>query len=156
MEPACTRFLFLLLSSPVSTLLFVQAPELQGLEREYSPQACPQHDLITSQRPHLQTPSHWVLGFDVIWGSSGGHRVSLEESHCHLLGSGLQHMNCGGGLIQAITRKHTFSPIIEGEGRRDFSRCMDLVAEIRGRLPSFWRLESQGNKCVYIRKEEIV
>lgn len=72
MEPACTRFLFLLLSGPVSTLLFVQAPELQGLEREYSPQACPQHDLITSQRPHLQTPSHWVLGFDVIWGSSGG------------------------------------------------------------------------------------
>lgn len=156
MEPACTRLLFLLLSGPVLTLLFVQAPELKGLEREYSPQPCPQHDLITSQRPHLQTPSHWVLGFDVIWGSSGGHRVSLEESHCHLLGSGLQHMNCGGGLIQAITRKYTFSPIIEGEGRRDPSRCMDLVAEIRGRLPSFWHLESQGNKCVYIRKEEIV
>lgn len=65
-------------------------------------------------------------------------------------------MNCGGRLTQAITRKHTFSPVVEREGQRDPSRCMDLVAEIRGRLPSFWRLESQGNKCVYIRKEETV
>lgn len=42
-------------------------------------------------------------------------------------------MNCGGGLIQAITRKYTLSPIIEGIGRsRDPSRCMGLAAEIRG------------------------
>ena len=27
------------------------------------------HDLITSQRPHLQTLSHWVLGFNM---STGG------------------------------------------------------------------------------------
>ena len=41
MEPACTQFLFLLLSCPVSTLLFVQAPELKGLEGEYYPPTLP-------------------------------------------------------------------------------------------------------------------
>ena len=41
MEPACTQFLFLLLSCPVSTLLFVQAPELKGLEGEYYPPPLP-------------------------------------------------------------------------------------------------------------------
>ena len=33
---------------------------------------------------------------------------------------------------------------------------MDSLAEIKGKLPSFRHLESQGNKYVCMRKEETV
>lgn len=37
--------------------------------------------LITSQRPHLQLPSHWRLGYNLwIWG---GHKHSVYSSEIH-------------------------------------------------------------------------